>query len=432
MHMADEPASTRLMDASAESASAQSPGRQRKLKLALLLVSIAVSLAAFLALDWFRSAAILRRVKAADKQGSCRVSDPVRHHALKPNCSFVERWGHDKYDYFTNSLGFRDEKVRDVPLADARPRILILGNSFTEGEGAWPDTFVGKIAARLPQYDFLNGGGASYSPSNHLNIVRMLLAKGVEFDEVIVVSGAFDVFNEAAFYHDLDASGAVAGPEHKHWNISRYAKWRFYVARNLMLTNQLVESIERFLVRHGYYHLATDQWGDEFDMEMVAWTYRNVNETDPHPTGYAPLGAEGGVAKEMAKMNLLWQELEKRNIPLSVVVYPYPSQLVHDTVDSRQVRMWREWCEGKCKRFITLFPVFFSLKEQCPRSQPGCWYLSYFIFGDMHFNATGNALVAGAVVERLEEAPPVKLRANPSERRAQSSNTMSVSVKQRL
>jgi hypothetical protein len=403
------PPETQLIDAREETATSQ--GRQHRMKLAMLLLSIAFSLFAFLALDYVRSHAILRRAKAAADQGSCRVSDPVRHHALKPNCAFAERWGHDKYDYFTNSLGFRDEKVRDVPLAVARPRILILGNSFTEGESSWPNSYVGKIAASLPQYDFLNGGGASYSPSNHLNIVRKLLADGVEFDEVIIFSGAFDVFNEAAFYRDLDASGAVTGPEHKRWNISRYSKLRFFVARNFMLTNYLVEAVERFLVGHGLYHLTTDQWGDEFDMEMVAWTYRNVNETDPHPTGYAPLGAQGGISKEFAKMDLLWQELEKRHIPLSVVVYPYPTQLVHDSVESRQVRLWRDWCEGKCKRFITLFPVFFALKDQCSRTEPGCWYLKYFIFGDMHYNAAGNALVADEVVKDLTEEPPIKLAA---------------------
>ena len=404
-----------LIDPREDLSAAQERARQRRMKLALLLLSIAFSLIAFLALDYFRSQIILRRVKAAAAQAPCRISDPVRHHALKPNCSFIERWGHDKYDYFTNSLGFRDEKVRDIPLTDARPRVLILGNSFTEGESSWPNSYVGKIAASLPQYDFLNGGGASYTPSNHLNIVRKLLADGVEFDEVIIFSGAFDVFNEAAFYRDLDASGAVAGPEHQRWKISRYSKVRFFVARNFMLTSQLVEAVERFLVGHGLYHLATDQWGDEFDMEMVAWTYRPVNETDPHPTGYAPLGVNGGITKEMHKMDLLWQELEKRHIPLSVVVYPYPTQLVHDSVDSRQVRLWREWCEGKCKRLITLFPVFFALKDQCPRTEPGCWYLKYFIFGDMHYNGAGNAHVADEIVKNLTEVPPVKLDVRAAE-----------------
>ena len=107
-------------------------------------------------------------------------------------------------------------------------------------------------------------------------------------------------------------------------------------------------------------------------------------------------------------MTLLWQELAKRNIPLSVVVYPYPAQVLHDTADSRQVRIWREWCEGKCKRFVSLFPAFLAVKDQCPTSQPGCWYLSHFVFGDMHYNATGNALVADTVIRSLMETPPIK------------------------
>ena len=368
--MPGEQSTTQLIDTSQESSVSQQH-RQRMMKLMLLLMSIAFSIAAFLALDWFRTAAIVRRSKSTAKTMSCRVHDPVMHHALKPNCAFVEHWGRYSYDYFTNSLGFRDEKIRDIPLSDARPRILILGNSFTEGESAWRDSYVGMIAARLPQYDFLNGGGASYSPSNYLNVTRRVLAKGVAIDEVIVFSGVFDVYNEAGFYRDIDDSGAVAGPEHQRWNISRYAKLRFFIARNLLLTNHVVEASERFLVRHGFYHLYTDQFGDDFDMEATAWTYRKVDETDPHPAGYAPLGVEGGIAKEKAKMTLLWQELAKRNIPLTVVVYPYPAQLVHDSPESRQVRLWREWCEGKCKHFISLFPEFLAVKNQCPAQPAG-------------------------------------------------------------
>jgi len=59
-----------------------------------------------------------RRAASAANQVTCRVADPALHHALKPNCAFVEHWGHDSYDYFTNSLGFRDERIRQVELTD--------------------------------------------------------------------------------------------------------------------------------------------------------------------------------------------------------------------------------------------------------------------------------------------------------------------------
>ena len=396
------------MDTSQDSPLTRRRRRQHLLKVMLLLLSIAFSMGAFLTLDWFRTAAIVRRSKSSFKPNSCRVRDTIRHHALKANCASMDQWGGDTYEFITNSLGFRDEKVRDVPLTDARPRILMLGDSFTEAPLAWSDSYAGVIATHFPQYDFLNGGVGSYSPSNYLNVARIVLAKGVEVDEAIVFIDISDVHDEAAFYRDIDASGAVTGPAQDRSSMSWDEQLRYFISGRLLLTDYLVRSLQRFAVRHGLYYFPTGPQGEVFDRERSAWTYRKVDETDPYYGGYAPLGVAGGIAKEEAKMTLLWQELQKRNIPISVVVYPYPAQLVHDSVDSRQVRMWREWCEGKCKRFISLFPAFFAVKEQCPSRQPGCWYLSHFIFGDFHYNAAGNALVADVLIQNLTKDPPSK------------------------
>jgi hypothetical protein len=98
---------------------------------------------------------------------------------------------------------------------------------------------------------------------------------------------------------------------------------------------------------------------------------------------------------------------------MSVVVSPWPAQLAHDQVDSRQVRIWREWCDGKCKRFISLFPAFFAIKEACPKTRPGCWYLNDFIFGDTHYNSAGDALVASTLIDNLNRTPAKKR--DPSE-----------------
>jgi hypothetical protein len=72
------------------------------------------------------------------------------------------------------------------------------------------------------------------------------------------------------------------------------------------------------------------------------------------------------------------------------------------------VRIWREWCVGKCKRFVSAFPEFFAAKSQCPKWEPGCWYEKNYTFGDVHLNAGGNAIVADVVSKALEAIPPVK------------------------
>jgi len=77
--------------------------------------------------------------------------------------------------------------------------------------------------------------------------------------------------------------------------------------------------------------------------------------------------------------------MSKRKIPLSIVIYPYLAQLVHDTADSEQMRIFRDCCEGMCKPFISLLPALLAVKKQCPRSQPNCWYLSHFPL-DWHYS----------------------------------------------
>jgi hypothetical protein len=384
--------------------------RQPGNKWHLLLFSVVFCLLLFLGLDWFRTTLIQKSALRLTGKGlGCfSVRDLTRVFALQPNCLCTRAWGGERYPLATNSLGFRDKEIRQIPLSDAKPRVLMLGDSFTEGMVAWDDSFVGKLAANFPQYDFLNGGVGGYSPSNYLNTARMALSEGVDFDEAIVFIDISDAQDEAAFYRDVDASGAVAIPEKHYFARTWYSKLRMAISEHLLLTNYLVELIERTLVRFGFYHLDRGNNGNEFDYEKSAWTYRPVSDSEPFETGYAPLGLEGGIAKEKAKMTLLWQELAKRNIPISVVVYPYPAQLVFDTAESRQVRIWREWCEGKCKRFISLFPAFFAAKAQCPRHQPGCWYLNYFILGDIHYSAAGNTLVAEVVSKDLAQTPVVK------------------------
>ena len=62
--MPGEQSTTQVMDTSQEISVSQQQRRQRMMKLMLLLISIAFSMAAFLTLDWFRSAAIVRRSKS--------------------------------------------------------------------------------------------------------------------------------------------------------------------------------------------------------------------------------------------------------------------------------------------------------------------------------------------------------------------------------
>lgn len=379
-------------------------------KLLSVFLSVSFGIVVFLGLDWYRTT----RVQAASLRltgqglGCFTVFDPTRVFALTPYCSCIRQWGGEHYPEITNSLAFRDTEMRVVPSRSARPRVLMLGDSFTEGMVAWKDSFVGKIAANFPQYEFLNGGVGGYSPSNYLNTARFALSERVEFDEAIVFIDISDAQDEAAYYRDVGPDGQVGIPPRHYFYRTWYSYLRMAVSDHFLMTNYLFELAEKAVVRRGYYHLDRGNNGNEFDFAKSAWTYRPVSDQEPFEAGYAPLGLEGGIAKEKAKMTELWQTLGKLGIPISVVVFPYPAQIVHDTVDSRQVRIWRDWCDGRCKRFVSVFPEFFAASRQCPGAQPGCWYLKYFVFGDIHYNAAGNTVVAETVGRSLAASPVIK------------------------
>jgi hypothetical protein len=111
---------------------------------------------------------------------------------------------------------------------------------------------------------------------------------------------------------------------------------------------------------------------------------------------FDPLGIEGGINRAVRNMTELSDTLKARGIALSVVVYPWPANLVFGVADNRQVRIWRQFCEGRCRQFIDLFPAFLDYKNSHPD-----WYDELYIKGDVHFNKTGNDFVYRQVAPYL-------------------------------
>lgn len=86
------------------------------------------------------------------------------------------------------------------------------------------------------------------------------------------------------------------------------------------------------------------------------------------------------------------------NIPISVGVYPWPQQLLYDSEESRQVRVWREWCRGECRHFFDHFPAMFAYKRE-----HASFLRDLFIWGDVHYNAFGYELIARDLIADYEK-----------------------------
>jgi hypothetical protein len=54
---------------------------------------------------------------------------------FRANADVLRKFGPIRYRFRTNSLGFKDSEVRDVPLTGTKHRVLIIGDSFADGIG---------------------------------------------------------------------------------------------------------------------------------------------------------------------------------------------------------------------------------------------------------------------------------------------------------
>ena len=346
----------------------------------LIILGIAISL--FLLVDNLFGYAILKHVPISSRNNAergIRISHPVYHHTLSASYDGLAR-NLAEYRFCTNSDGLKS-KCGEVH-NDKEIDIGFLGDSFTEGLGLpYEKSFVGLIAEKMPQKTIANLGVVSYAPTIYYLKLRDFLAKGYRFKELIVYIDISDIQDEA-----------------------NYA----------IVDGKVIETIEdtskhrRFPVAHFGYKKIRDRLGNQFeffkrkedvhedrldltdpvyrrDYNRSAWTY------DDSTDGYGKLAVEGAIDKSVAMMEKVYDLCKANNIQLSIAVYPWPGQILYDVEESRQVKIWRDFCDGKCQTFYNSFPTFFGLIKSSGKKAV---IESNYFHGEMHFNEKGNQLIA--------------------------------------
>lgn len=328
-----------------------------------------------------------------------RISDPVFHHGLAASVTQVDRWGDIGYPLFTNSLGLRDARVREVALVPEGRRIAFIGDSFTEGVGfPWEQTFVGRVAAALePQgIEVLNLGVSSYSPVIYFKKVEQLVERqGLRFDELVVFVDTGDVYNEARWYEQTP-DGRIVAHVADGVNVakqrSRLGDW---LAVN-SLTGKLL------------YTLA-DRWRYERSKRLISAAQRTggpdstnamaVNAKDASWTWDEAAWAEWGqlgLQRALANMDRLEAITRAHGIRLTVAIYPWPGQVWRGQVENREVTVFSAWAAAHGAGFLNLYPELI-------KDGPEADLKAHYIPGDVHWNADGHALVADRVLRYLAQ-----------------------------
>jgi hypothetical protein len=320
------------------------------------------------------------------QQSVFRVKSDLYHHGFQPNVSVdLEYWGPLQSSYRINSLGLRDGAVRDVPLRSDKRRILLIGDSFTEGIGVvYEKTFAGVVAEALSPrgIEVLNAGAASYTPFIYYRRLKHLIEEvGLHVDEVVVFIDIGDIQDEVTYKYD--AAGNVVFRQQR-WNQENEANWYFgkprwlaclplhnFLRKNMLASSTIYEALLRALTNG--------------PQRAAAWTL--------DPAVFEAYGREG-LQKAQENMDLLADLLDRHGIRLTVGVYPWAEQIRARDVESKQVAVWRGWTARRGAGFVDCFPDFMEgPAEDMIRRE--------FIPGDIHWNEIGHQRIARALLAHL-------------------------------
>lgn len=343
---------------------------------------------------------VLARVIFNPTEGySFRCSNPHYHHDFLPNQNAETAWGDRKYRVFTNSLGFRDGSMRDVPLASKNKRILLIGDSFLEGMGvSYENSVAGLLGNSLKgeATEVLNAAAVSYSPKLYfLKTRHLIVQRHLAFDEMYVFLDISDPHDEIIYkYWEPGSGSAFASGLRALSNFlqGHFFLYSYFAAKRRLNREKAVSNVfpaegsaeARFWVQDLKEYLRRS----EPEKDRFLW-----------PNKQSALDEWGWEGLSLCKryMTELQKLCDQHGIRLTLVVYPSPYQLTGSNLAGIPVTYWRSFTEERGIGFLNLFQAFIG------REPPETVYAKYFIQGDTHWNEAGNLLVAETVLKHIRE-----------------------------
>jgi hypothetical protein len=321
-----------------------------------------------------------------------RICDPETHHALVPNTRSQHRWEDSAVvPFFTNSLGLRDSAARRIDGPAGRPRVLFLGDSFTEGVGmSYEQSFVGLLSVRLPAVEFFNGGVMSYAPTVEYRELRRV-GPVLQPALVVVLVDPSDIQDEI-YYEQEGVKGADG--EIERFQCSR---WK--------------EGVKRFALGR----IAGDALrrlgpppapvpANLADANRLAWaaSERELEDWGRH-----------GLARLSRSLDRIVDYGAAHGSIVAFVLYPWPT-LIGPGAETTQVAEYRAQIAGLAAArgvpVLDLFPVFRA--EDLDR---------LFIPRDVHWNVRGHELIAKQLAQFI--GPLLASGRHPRAAQAQSTSS---------
>ena len=317
---------------------------------------------------------------------------PIYNHGLKKNYNTSSAgWGKRRFEFCTDNFGFRN--FCNVNYEKKNFDMGIIGDSHTVGLGLnFKEVFSTIISNELKKKKIANLGVSSYSTAIYYSKINYLLENDFDFKEIIVFLDLSDLYDDSTRYK-LVGKKVIGINVNPFWdkNHNFSEKFMLFLKRRLKVTHHIIFEFNNLLIKLNMKEKTIPYWVE--NNPYSSWTY-NYDKT-----WYENKDLDEVINNSLNNMTKLHNLLKQNNIELSIAVYPLPNTLKHDNLNNLQVKIWRKFCENKCKKFYNFMDPFFELKKKIGYKN---LYFKYFIEGDVHLNEFGNRLIADSFLKEYK------------------------------
>jgi len=308
------------------------------------------------------------------------IKHPIYHHDLKKNFTQENYFQFKKYKINTNSLGFKDSKIRNIEKNSSERRIIFIGDSFTEGVGLdYENTFVGIIDNYLNKnkISVLNAGVQSYSPKIYYRKIKYLIEEqDIKFSDLVVYIDISDIMDENSYL--IDNNDNVVFKKNNFSTFILYDYIKLLLQQNTLIIFNSLSTIKQ-IIKPTPEHIRYKS----FYRSRLDNTYSNY-----------------GFDESIKYMNKLYELCNKNQINLIVAIYPWPTQIFEEDLNSKQVQIWDNWTRQKNIKFINYFSQLVKVNISIEEKKK---IIDKFYFkNDIHFNINGNKLMADYFIKNFK------------------------------
>ncbi len=349
---------------------------------------------------------ILAGVLIKNSDRTFRAPHSYYHHGLIPNQKALAQWNGISYPVYTNSLGFRDAEIRNVPLTSSKKRILFMGDSHTEGVGiSFSDTFTGQLIIKTDtsKTEILNAAAVSYSPKIYYLKTKYLLDEvGLKFDELFVFIDLSDIQNEIVYENFVTENpGVLIKIILNFKNRAINKSFTLHTISGFMKNYQTKRFLEKAALFDEYRKDGANVDALELYASFFSGFDDNVMLSNPRFHGVSGWLydenfieiAKKGLALGKENMMKLYELCKNNGIKMTISVHPWQEQIALMQPEDMYVNFWKDFAEETGAGFINLYPTFINPPVSAALG------MEFFIHGDNHWNKNGHWLVANLLNE---------------------------------